>query len=137
MRKPKKLPTTLELHELFEYDPLNGGIWRKGEEHLDYNLAGCVNSGTGYRCIYIKGYGNCLAHRIIWKMFYRVDPVHYQIDHKNCDRQDNRIENLRKVKMGSKTQAKNQRKKLKYVVNENGVGRCVSCISDDECKAIG
>ena len=37
------------------------------------------------------------AHRLIWEMVYGAIPSGMQIDHKNGDRSDNRIENLRVV----------------------------------------
>ena len=137
MKTPKLLPPLEVLDELFDIDPATGGIWKKGEPQHDFNVAGHVNSGGGHRQVYVSGYGTYQVHRIIWKMFYRVDPVHFYIDHKNCDKCDNRICNLRKVKRGSATQARNQRKKVRYVVDEDGVGRCVSCISDEEYEEIG
>ena len=35
------------------------------------------------------------ALSIIWALVHGVDPVDQEIDHKNCDKADNRIENLR------------------------------------------
>ena len=137
MPKPKLLPTFDILDNLFDYNPTNGGIWKKDEEQLDFNVCGSVNRQTGYRQLYISGFGIALSHRVIWKLFYKQDPIHFNIDHKNCDQQDNRIDNLRKVKLGSNTQARNQRKKVRYVVDEDGVGRNVSCVSDEEYEERG
>ena len=139
MRKPNKMPPHYYLDALFDFDPLTGGIWKKGVEHTDENVVGNVNQRTGYRTVHISGLNSpYLAHRLMFFWFHKVDPFNYYIDHKNCDKSDNRIENLRKVKRGSATQRKNKRKNCRYELNdEDGVGRNVSCVSDDEYNRIG
>lgn len=48
----------------------------------------------GYRLIMIDGV-YYKAHRIIWAIMHQQDPSSFDIDHINCIRDDNRIENLR------------------------------------------
>ena len=135
-KKNKQLPPYEYLTELFDYDPNTGGIWRKGDEQIELFCKVSVTR-TGYGLIWIPKYGQFLAHRIAWKMFYKEDPGNCYIDHKNCDGADNRITNLRKVKPSSTTQAKNLRRLSRYEVDEDGVGRNVSCVSDEEYERNG
>jgi hypothetical protein len=117
--KHKKLPDIDVLEQHLEYHPDTGAFMRK----IDGNLAGCVNK-CGYTVIYVAG-RYYYAHRLAYKMFYRKDPGAYIIDHRNCDRSDNRIDNLRRCRKNSKVNARNQRKKGRYVVDEEGVGKWV------------
>ena len=132
------MPPHYYLGALFDFDPLTGGIWKKGDEQTDENVVGCVNRRTGYRQVDVPGIrGPYLAHRLMFYWYHKEDPFNFYIDHKNCDKLDNRIENLRKVKRGSSTQRKNRRNLCRYEVDEEGVGRNVSCVSDEEYERIG
>ena len=122
MKKHKKLPPLDLLLDKFEYDPNNGGIFKKGEEHIEENCLGTFTA-DGYRAIGINN-RVYLVHRIVFYMFYRKDPGAYLIDHKNGDRADNRIHNLRRCK--PRTNSVNRRSKGKYVVDDEGVGRWIS-----------
>ena len=113
MQKPKRLPPRYFLLQVFDYDPVTGGIWKKGEEQNELNACGSVNTG-GFRYIQVPHCGRCLAQRLAWLMFYDEDPVDYFIRHKNGDKLDNRIENLRKVKIKEKTQADTVRQGSRY-----------------------
>lgn len=86
-----------DLKAIFDYDPETGKIIRK--KCHDPRLAGCEAGfihHTGYRQIKIKSRG-ILAQRIAWAIHYGEWPGEFLIDHKNHDRTDNRIENLRKA----------------------------------------
>lgn len=79
------VPTQEWLRKLFVYDP-SGFLVRNGEP------AGYLDPTTGYLKYSLKGrtYG---MHQLIWLYHFGVIPK--ELDHKNRDRQDNRIENLR------------------------------------------
>ena len=107
--------STLErLRELLDYDPDTGAFtWRvsKGAAKAG-SIAGSVN-GDGYLYIMIDGRGY-RAHRLAWLHVYGVWPAN-QIDHINCVRSDNRLENLREA-----TQAENRRNIGMYRNNTSG-----------------
>ena len=104
----KPLPPFEYLRSLFDYEPETGHLrWKRREfsnalqtiqferNHLG-QIAGDVNN-YGYRVVGInrKIY---TAHRIAWSIHYGEDiPVDVQIDHRNCNRDDNRIANLRRA----------------------------------------
>ena len=119
----RKLPDIDLLHSLFDYDPVTGGLYKKGSEPCEAN---CIGSWTrtGHKKVYVKGYGTFLVHRIVFFMYHRKDPGPYIVDHINSDPADNRIENLRRCR--PKANSLNLRKKGKYVVDDDGVGRWVS-----------
>jgi hypothetical protein len=50
---------------------------------------------TGYRRVKIKGHP-FTEHRVIWKLHYGTEPPPY-VDHRNTDKTDNRIANLRET----------------------------------------
>jgi hypothetical protein len=93
--RPKPLPATERLRELFRYEPMTGAIFprqlrtnRKPNQRCD-----AVNQ-TGYRVIFITPL-KYYAHRIAWKLHYGTEPSY--IDHINGDKGDNRIVNLREA----------------------------------------
>ena len=87
------LISTSKLQELFECK--NGSLFWK----ITFNKvkagdeAGCKLS-TGYRAVRINGERH-QAHRLIYQMHYGEIPLGMIIDHINCNRADNRIDNLR------------------------------------------
>ena len=124
MKKPhRKLPGLELLHELFDYDPTTGGLYKKGDKPCEENCIGSFTR-TGHKLVWVPKHGQYLVHRIVYYMFHRRDPGAYIVDHINCDPADNRIENLRRVRPSKN--ARNQRKKCKYVVDDEGVGRWVT-----------
>lgn len=71
-------------------------------EGLTYDVAapGCVAGGKsthrhkeGYYIVYV-GRAKYLAHRLVWAL-HHGDPGNMTVDHKDTDRANNRIENLR------------------------------------------
>ena len=122
-RSHKKLPDLDLLHQKFDYDPLTGGLYKKGAEPCEDNCIGSFNR-SGHKAVYVSGHGLFLVHRIVFYMYHRRDPGAYIIDHINGDPADNRIKNLRRCR--PKANARNLRSKGKYVVDSDGVGRWVS-----------
>jgi hypothetical protein len=87
------MPSQAELHERYEYR--DGELFYKISPLPKIKVgskAGTVN--TGYIKVNI-GTKKYQAHRIIWMMQYGYLPK--EIDHINCNKLDNRIENLREV----------------------------------------
>ena len=126
MKKPhRKLPDLAVLHSLFDYDPLTGGLYKKGAEPCEDNCIGSFNA-SGHKTVHVRGHGQYLVHRIVFYMFHKRDPRHYMVDHINCDPADNRIDNLRCVRPSKNS--RNQRRKGRYEVDAEGVGRWVSSI---------
>jgi hypothetical protein len=108
---PNELPPSWFLHQCFKYEADGKLVWRsRPPEHFISKRAWRIFStsftgkeaGTqdsGYRAVTIRGSqfaGRYLVHRVIWKMHKGCDPTEL-IDHANCDKRDNRIENLREA----------------------------------------
>lgn len=88
----KKCPNKKTLREFFDY--LDGYLyWRvsTGGE-LKGARAGCLDRRYGYIRIGFKG-SDYFAHRLIWVWHFGANERF--IDHKNQNKADNRIENLR------------------------------------------
>ena len=107
---PKDLPTQQYLQECFRHDEETGKLyWRFRPEHHFKNLVGSERSSryfnkevgssnsTRYLTVILDDKRYRL-HRIIWKMYYGVEPPNI-IDHINGVRNDNRICNLRGVNL--------------------------------------
>ena len=80
-RKPRPIPDSERLRELFDYSPLKGQlIWRKAPSNRVKvgKPAGFVNK-LGYTEIRLDGELH-LAHRLIWKWFYGSDPAN-EVNH--------------------------------------------------------
>lgn len=87
--------TAERLRELLDYDAATGAfVWKVhlGRRYVKGMTAGGLN-GHGYWLIRVDGrrYG---AHRLAWLYVHGEWPSSF-IDHRNCVRSDNRIENLR------------------------------------------
>ncbi len=93
MKFPTPLPNLELLQLVFDYDPLTGFIYRNGKK-LTGNF-----TRTGYYKIRVSSQHSVYAHRLAWKLFYREDPIRKRICHINGNPRDNRIENLRAVKL--------------------------------------
>lgn len=90
----KQLPCPTLLRQLVSYDPKTGKLFHK------------KNGKQAANTVHIKGYryGNVagrsfLAHRLAWIIYNGEYPSGY-IDHKNGNKTDNRIANLRDVLPG-------------------------------------
>lgn len=72
----------------------NGTVWKNGKE------VGTKPNKLGYCTITVKlnKRNKCVGrYRIVWEAFNGKIPKGYEIDHKNCIRNDDRLENLRCV----------------------------------------
>ena len=104
-RKIIPLPSQETLHALLQYEPATGVFrWRKstgtavaGSEAGWLHKAGYVYIGLGGR--------NYKAHRLAWMYVYGVDPSGL-LDHKDRDKTNNRVANLREVTDGQNNQNK-------------------------------
>jgi hypothetical protein len=93
--KYKPLPPLEELREYLDYNPDTGiltwkrqkGLVKKGQE------AGTVNT-EGYRIISFK-FKKYRCNRIAYYMHYGVDPLAIDVDHKNGNKLDQSLTNLR------------------------------------------
>jgi len=93
-RKPLKLPPREQLVYRFIYNEDTGEFLHRHSlkgKHKANEPAGYVNN-TGYLSTWaVNGY--YLVHRIIWKMVHDEEPV--EIDHKDRNRLNNKLDNLR------------------------------------------
>lgn len=93
----KPLPSYELLHELFEY---RGGelFWRVGTGRSRIGARVGYKHPDGYIQTKIDG-ESYLVHRLVWKLRTGTEPSD-TIDHRNGDRMDNRIDNLRLATKG-------------------------------------
>lgn len=94
-----------ELNAIFEYR--DGQLYWKRSGHKRHNgkRAGYFCHTIDYRVISIKD-KPYREHRIIYTMFNGLIPQGYDIDHKDNDTQNNKIENLRACTRSQNTQNK-------------------------------
>jgi hypothetical protein len=95
-RVARPMPTTEEVRELLSYNPLTGClVWRVTVSRTARagSLAGTVTGRHGDRvvCFNRRWFP---AHRLAWLIQTGEWPVS-ELDHVNCDKADNRWENLR------------------------------------------
>src|SRR5947207_12096954 len=90
----KPLVTQERVQELLRYAPTTGRFrWRKSKGSARAGVEATNWSSAGYARVQIDGRRYCL-HRLAWLYVYGQHP-NGQIDHKNRNRADNRIANLR------------------------------------------
>lgn len=79
-------------------------------------LCGQSKTHKGYMCCRVKNKPAASVHRIVWETFNGLIPDGMQIDHKNNDRTDNRLDNLQIV-----TSSENNRLKFErgYIQHDN------------------
>lgn len=110
--------TQERLKELLDYDPETGEFIRRisRHKHRAGEVAGYVDSG-GYIQIKIDGCAY-LAHRLAWFYVYGEWPQH-QIDHRDTDRANNRIDNFRPAT--NRQNAANQNRPRNNTSGQKGV----------------
>jgi hypothetical protein len=90
-KRTHPLPTVEQLHAKFDYDPRTGLLTRKRNQ----SVAATRQKKTGYLTTSITGQ-MILVHRIAWAMHYGDWPTG-ELDHRDSDRSNNRIANLREA----------------------------------------
>ncbi len=115
----KPLPSIVSLQTLLRYEPETGKLYWRERDSNKFNAqfagkeAGYLTS-KGY--LHVRIYGEAYyAHRIAFAMFHGRD-LEGLADHKNGDRADNRIDNLREV-----SHIVNARNSKKISRNKSGV----------------
>lgn len=95
IRKPRvsRRPTAERVRELLDYDADTGRLSWKTTHRLAGRDVGSSLLKDGYRRVSIDD-SSWAQHRIIWLYVHGYWPT-TEIDHVNCDRLDNRIDNLR------------------------------------------
>lgn len=134
--KYKKLPTQTRLKELFDYNPETGVFIRKMRRgnYMPGEVAGYKDK-KGYLVIAVDGLAY-QAHRLAWVWFYNEDPGEMLIDHKDTDRSNNSISNLRKATHSDN--CANLKDKPKGVYYSKSKGKFeVSIKKDRKCIYIG
>ena len=96
--KSKKLPSQRRLKELFDYNPETGRLIRishpnKNQQHLIGKVAGSKHRAGGWAVSI--GHSKYLNCRLVWMWNYGVDPGELTVDHKDEDRSNDRLDNLR------------------------------------------
>ena len=122
----RRLPTQAVLLKVLDYNPATGALTWKVRHASDFPTTRPTWNGRyagklAFTFVGSQGYlrGNifnksCFAHRVIWKMVHGKDAV--QIDHKNGDRADNQIENLRNA-----TRSQNYHNAKRKSANTSGI----------------
>lgn len=119
-----ELVCVMNFNEIFYYDETSPSClrWRidvyGGRNNSNLRVskgdpAGSKHKIRGFKVIYQKK--SYSVHRIIWQMFFGEIESRLQIDHKNQNSYDNRLENLRIV-----TNEVNKRNSGKYKNNTSG-----------------
>jgi hypothetical protein len=92
------LPPQEVLHKRLAYDPITGRfVWRKGavKGRARLDVPAGTEGGNGYRFINMRKYGKIGIHRLAWIYINGPIPNGMEVDHRDCDPQNNAIANLR------------------------------------------
>jgi hypothetical protein len=108
--------TQSRLKELYQYSPDTGEFIRltSAGGYKKFTVAGSIDT-YGYAQVSIDG-KKVLAHRLAWLYMHGSLPKD-EIDHKNGNRADNRIDNLRE----SDRQSNNHNSRIARKTSESGV----------------
>ena len=95
MPVPNPLPPLRELQQLLEYNPQTGELtWLVSRGGVKAGSVAGKVLPSGYRQIRIRS-RNYYAHRLAWLFAKGEDPTWLTIDHKDGDKDNNAISNLR------------------------------------------
>jgi len=88
--------TQSNLLELFNYNPITGVLTNKYSRHRRAKINQAVGSKNNWGYLQTSiNYKLYLVHRIIWAMVKGVESLPKEIDHRDRDTTNNRIDNLR------------------------------------------
>lgn len=93
-RAYKPLPTQERLHELFDYSVITGQLYHRHGRKKGRAVGFDRPTKSRYRQARIDG-SSYLMHRLVWCWVTGVDPEHLDIDHADCDGNNNAWHNLR------------------------------------------
>jgi hypothetical protein len=114
MAKAKPLPSIDRVRELLDYNPLTGEFfWRVSVNNNGARAGDKAGSSLNGRYWSINiDRQPCLAHRLAWLLSHGEDPGDLDVEHKDEDKMNNRLDNLR---LATRSQNKaNQRKSKGY-----------------------
>lgn len=106
------LPTVRQLRQLLSYEPESGVLrWRvtRGSRAKVGGVAGSIDADTGYVRITIN-YRRFLAHRVAWAICHGKWPSAF-MDHRDGNRKNNRINNLREANLSQNSRNCSSRRK--------------------------
>tara|TARA_E500000305_G_C3934118_1_gene194181 strand:- start:192 stop:689 length:498 start_codon:yes stop_codon:yes gene_type:complete len=90
MTKIKPLPPLKELQKAFDYDPITGILINR----TTGNIQNCLDSKGRYIVVSYKN-ESWQSHRICYYLGNEKDPNDLQVDHKDQNKQNNKLKNLR------------------------------------------
>ncbi len=92
--KPITLPSQDKLHYLFYYNEKTGAFYARFKAPNRKIGQRGTGKGSGYLMWSVDGV-RFLEQRLIWMYVYGEDPGSLEVDHKDRDKSNNKIENLR------------------------------------------
>jgi hypothetical protein len=95
MRKAKEIPEEIFEHVKYDENSPSGLVWIKPKQGRRVGgIAGCKHKITGYWLIGFNG-KIYFCHRVIYKIFNKINIQDTEIDHEDRNPDNNKIENLR------------------------------------------
>ena len=136
---PKQKISPEHLASIFSYDARTGKLfWKVAPKQSKVRVGDVAGSLKSSGYIRVQYKGQLLSiHRVAWALHYGKWPSAF-IDHKNRDRSDNRIENLRECShaenMRNRPKAYSNKSGLKGVWSEDGVFRASIAVNGKVIK---
>ena len=116
MTKAKPLPSQARLKEAFNYDPSSGVLTWRIAPNGRIKVGDAIKFTQVYVNVQLDGQ-LYKAHRIIWMYAYGEDPGSSLVDHKDQDKTNNRLSNLRLATSAQNQANKRQSKGYRYVAS--------------------